>query len=59
MRRWLSEGRWRSRRVSFGGRRVVLGRRSLLVEVVDLVFVHLLHHGPLQLHGRTCWTSKE
>lgn len=34
-------------------------RWQLLVKIFNLLFVHLQHHRSLQLHGRTCGTSKE
>lgn len=44
---------------SFGRQRVVGGRRSdhLFVKVLNLLFVHLHHNRPLQLHGRACWVQ--
>lgn len=44
---------------SFGRQRVVGGGRSdhLFVKVLNLLFVHLQHHRPFQLHGRACWVQ--
>lgn len=44
---------------SFGRQRVVRGCRSdhLFVKVLNLLFVHLHHNRPLQLHGRACWVQ--
>lgn len=41
---------------SFGRQRVVGGSGSghLFVKVLNLLFVHLHHNRPLQLHGRAC-----
>lgn len=41
---------------SFGRQRVVgaSGSDHLFVKVLHLLFVHLQHHRPLQLHGRAC-----
>lgn len=54
---WLAWRGWvQGLNASFGRQRVVGGSGSdyLFVKVLNLLFVHLRHNRPLQLHGRAC-----
>lgn len=46
------------RRQRVVGARRARRRRQLFIKIVNLLFVHLHHHRPLQLHGGTCGTSR-